>query len=552
MSVNRRRRCAAFACAVVMVPLLAACSAKSAPATADRAPATGGADGLVVDTPPGTKEVESITWNDWEGEPSTLSPYQSADYKENTIVSNLCETLVAAKPDFTLGPNLATAWSNPDPTTWVFDLRPDVTFWDGSPMTAEDVAFSMNINRTDPASFYNYLYARVASVTVSGANQVMVKLKSPDYLFPSEMADFAGVVVKKAFYEKNPKAFGTPDGGVMCTGPYQVTSWAKGDNVTVSRYDRYWDTTRRPKTKQIRFTFITDEASIVNAILSGQIDGAYDPPASALDRLKNASDVGRLYLGPHTSNLTYVMVTQDGVLSHPAVRKALNRAIDWNGLAAAVYSGTAVRLKALMPPSTFRYGKQTLGAAYDALPDPGSADIEGAKKLLATSGADLSKPFVIAVPSAPSAQALGNAVVDGAKRIGLTGSVKVVPAGEYTAYLYDPGARAGIDLLFTDFWPNLADPMDWLGITAVSGGSFNQSGYSGIDKEYATAVATKDDELRAALIGQLMTKLTGDLAPMAPGLTHSNRLWMSNRISGAPASFSYVYYPWAALVGGTN
>jgi peptide/nickel transport system substrate-binding protein len=41
------------------------------------------------------------------------------------------------------------------------------------------------------------------------------------------------------------------------------------------------------------------------------------------------------------------------------------------------------------------------------------------------------------------------------------------------------------------------------------------------------------------------------MAPMAPGISHSSRLWMNNKISGAPASFSYVYYPWAASIGGT-
>src|SRR5205085_6061583 len=117
----------------------------------------------------------------------------------------------------------------------------------------------------------------------------------------------------------------------------------------------YWDSTRKPKVKQLKFTFLTDEASIANGILSGQIDGAYDPPASAIEQLKTAGSVGKLYYGPHTSNLTYVLATKDGLMANADVRKALNRAIDWNGLASAVYKGTAVRLKALMPTSTFLF-----------------------------------------------------------------------------------------------------------------------------------------------------------------------------------------------------
>lgn len=549
MTSSLLRRRVALVLAVATIPFLASCSSKAPPQKA--VPSASASSSLVALTPPGNGQVDSITWNLWEGEPYTLNPFQSADYKENTTVSNLCETLLLSKPDFSIGPNLATKWSSPDPKTWVFDLRSDVTFWDGSPMTADDVAFSMNANRADPASLYGYLFARVDTISATSPTQVTVKLKSPDYMFPNEMADFAGAVVSKKFYEANAKTFGTGDTGVMCTGPYKVDKWTKGDNIAVSRYDGYWDKTRTPKVKKIKFTFVTDEASITNAMLTGQIDGGYDPPVSATDQLK-ASTTGKVYLGASTSNLTYALARPDGLFANLDVRKALNMAIDWNGLAISLYKGTATRLNGLMPPTVFTYGTSKLQAAYAALPDAGSGQLDAAKKLVAKAGDAAKTSFVIAVPAQATPLGLGNAVVDAAKRIGLKGSVKEVPPDQYTAYLYDPKTRAGIDLLYTDFWPNVADPLDWLGITAAKGGSFNQSGYSKIDDSYAKALETQDPDQRATLVGQMMTTLTSDMGPMVPGLSHSSRLFMNNRISGAPASFSYVYYPWAAMIGGTG
>lgn len=338
--------------------LLVACSGKAAPTTATTsAPESGNAAGfptatidgpaaslgsrsqtpssaetapnpdvdtapLLTTTPPAKGPLDKVTWNLWEGEPNTVDPYHSADDKENTVNSNMCETLLAIQPDFSIKPNLATSWDNPDPLTWILHLRSGVTFWDGTAMTAADVAYSMEKNRTDTTSFYNYLYGRVASVTASAPDQVTIKLRKPDYLFIDELADYAGVVVSKAFYQAHPTTAGTPDVGVLCTGPFKFKSWTKGDNITLERYDNYWDKTRTPKVKTLIFKFLTDEAAITNALLSGQLDGTYKPPLSGLDQLRN-TPVGTTYFGLHMSNLTIVYANPSGAMGNLKLRQAL-------------------------------------------------------------------------------------------------------------------------------------------------------------------------------------------------------------------------------------
>lgn len=535
--------------------LLTACSGKAAPTTGGANPPTGGAStsGLLTTTPAAKGTVDKVVWNLGEGEPYTVDPYTSADYKENTVNSNMCENLLAIKPDFTIGPNLATSWDNPDPLTWVLHLRENVTFWDGSPMTADDVQFSMNKNLTDKSSFTNYLYSRVASVKVSGAHEVTVKLKEPDYLFINELADYAGVVVQKKFYEAHVKDVGTAKVGVMCTGPFKFTTWTQGDNITLTKYDGYWDETRQPMVTNLEFKFLTDDAAVINAMLAGQIDGTYDLPISGLDQLKAATSVGKVYFGIHQSNMTIYYVNPKGAMANLKLRQALQMAIDWQGVATTTMKDTGTPIKSMMPNTIYSYAKDSLLKAYDALPAPQSAQYDAAKKLVAEAGADAKRPIVMATPSSPAtAQQFGNSIADAAKRIGLNFSLKVVPTDQYTNYLYDPKTRAGVDILYTDFWPNIPDPLDWLGIAARTGGTYNPYGYSGIDDLYGQAQATKDPEARAAIIAQMQEKTTADLLPMAPGVTHSSRLWMNNKITGAPASFDYVFYPWAATLGSAS
>lgn len=554
MAFLSARRAIAISLAVATAASAAACGGRAAPGSGggSSGSVSSWSKGLTVGTPPATGDVSKVIWNEWEGEPPTIDPFHSADYTPNTINSNLCEDLIALKPNFTFAPQLATSWSYTTPLSLVINLRKDVTFWDGTEMTSADVAFSLDRNLVDKTSFYNYLFSHVASVQATSKFQVTIHLSKPDYLLVNELADFAGVVVEKKFWQEHPKTFGSPNVGVMCTGPYQFTSWTKGQNITVTRYDGYWDKARMPKVKTIVFTFLTDEASITDALVSGQIDGAYDPPVSGLAQLKAAKSVGKLYYGPSLNDVTFSYSNPKGAMASLKLRQALQEAIDWKGLSSDVMGGTATPLASFMPPTTFTYAKSELQTAYDNLPQPKSADYAAARKLVKEAGPDAKKPIVMALPSLFTAQQYCNAVADAARRIGLNFTLKVVPTDEYANYLYDPKTRAGVDMLWTDFWPNTPDPLDYIGIVAVTGGSFNQWGYTGIDAMYNQAQETKDPIARGKLVAEMMEKTTKDLLPMAPGITRSSRLWMNNSITGAPASFDYVYYPWAASLGGSS
>jgi peptide/nickel transport system substrate-binding protein len=549
MNQNRvRSRVAVAAAGLLVTALVGGCSGGGPAKAKDNTSASG----PTIMTPAAKSEVDKITWNVFEGEPQTIDPFKSADYTPNMINSNLCENLLLQTPDSQIKPNLASKFSNPDPLHWVYDLRSDVKFWDGTPMTADDVAFSLQHNLTDKTSLYNYLFGNVDNIAVTGANQVTVTLKSPDYLINDEFASYAGVVVEKKFFEAHSADFGSPSTGVMCTGPFKFDKWTQGQSISVSRNDAYWNADLMPKTKKIDFTFVTDGSAIASGLLAGQIDGTFNVPTASIAQLKN-TPVGTYTEGPAPLNNTIVWANPQGAGSNAQVRKALQEAIDWAGIAKQTFGGTGAPVKLQTPSTVFGFAKAPMDALEKSLPDPVSAQYDDAKKIVDGLPADVkAEKIVMVVPDAAETQQLGIAIKDAAGRIGLNFELKVVPQTGYTNYLYDPATRAGIDILYTQFWPNIPNPLDWLVTTAVSGGLFNQYNYDGVDKQYAEAVATADPDKRAQLVADIETKLHNELLPMVPGIKLDNTVWMNKKITGAPAAFSYVFYPWAAHLGGTE
>jgi peptide/nickel transport system substrate-binding protein len=533
----------------LMVGCAGGCAAGTHPGQLDAVVSAGQ---LRVMTPAPRSDVGTVTWNVFEGEPQTIDPFQSADYTPNEINSNMCETLLAQTPSGVIRPNLAASVSNPDPLHWVYRLRTDVRFWDGSPMTAADVAWSLNHNLTDPTTLYSYLFANVKGIAVTGPHQVTVTLKRPDYLFNDELASFAGVVVEKKFFLAHHATFGSPTTGVMCTGPFEFSKWTQGQSITLTRNPHYWNTALEPRVHTLVFTFLTDDSAITAGLLDGQIDGTYSVPPSGYTQLAH-SNVGTLTLGPAPISITLVYANPAGPMRNLDMRKALQLAIPWASIGNIAYNGTAQPLRMQTPPTVFGFAGPVLSRLSGSLPAPRSGDVAAARRLVArVPSAIRAKTIVMVVPSVPETEELGLAVEAAATSIGLRFQLRVVPTTGYSNYLYDPKTRAGVDILYTEFWPNIPNPMDWLDATAVYGGIFNQYGYTGVDSLFAQAQGSASAARRAQLLGQIETILHSQLLPMVPGLQEDNTVWMNKRITGAPAAFDYVFYPWAAYLGGTG
>ena len=89
------------------------------------------------------------------------------------------------------------------------------------------------------------------SIAATGSDQVTITLKQPDYWLPGELASMPGVIIEKAFAQKEGKNYGTPSGSIMCTGAYKFKSFAPGVGVTAVPNTHYWNPAVKPLVEQI-------------------------------------------------------------------------------------------------------------------------------------------------------------------------------------------------------------------------------------------------------------------------------------------------------------
>lgn len=502
-------------------------------------------------TPAAKGPLESITWNLGGGEPASLDYSYTWDTGPgNMVLANLCDNLMRQNPDSTYTPALAASVSTPDDTTYVYDLREGVTFSDGKPMTADDVAFSLQ-RQTNPdtGSYWGVWFQNVASVTKTGPMQVTVKLKAPDVLFGQMMATPAGAVVQKAYVEAKGKDYGTAAGGVMCTGPYELTTWSTGSSITITARDDYWDASLKPKVKTVNFTFVRDPATVANGLLTGSIDGTWTTPISGLTQLKGGTN-GRVWSNGGTWSTMLSMMSFSGALKDPRIRQALQKSIDYDGITRGLLQGTGVPAVSVAGPAYWGYAQETFKAAADALP-PAKQDLAAAKALVDAAGAP-SAPIVIAFDSGDTIAASTVASVqDSAKKIGLTVELKPLPFSTLTTLFYDPEARKGVDAVYSTSSGDLPEPVEVFA-QFVSSSPLNYTGYvnTAYDDAVAKARATTDPEKRATLATEAQASAAEIVQSFLPLSNNQVLLYLNNRVTGAPVnSLSSLYYPWAATLG---
>jgi peptide/nickel transport system substrate-binding protein len=545
---RRRRMWTAVAVAAAVALVASACGRSAGGnAAAGNISAT---KGLVATTPAGTKPVSSITWAVYR-DVNSLDPIYAFDYPENTAISLMCESLLRQAPDGSLQPGLATV-ATPSPTKMVFTLRPGVKFWDGHPVTSADVVYSLD-RQTNPAlgGFYGQVFDRVQSIQATSPTQVTITLKQPDYWLEGELSSMGGVVIEKSYAEQQGKNYGTPAGGIMCTGAYEFKSWKPGVGVTAVANPHYWNPAVKPMVQQIVIKGVPDVSSFTSGMLTGGIQGSYDMGLNTLDQLKNSKTVS-VYQGPGWATDAFIVSSFSGVLGNLKVRQALSLALNRQAIIDSVYKGAALMPKWLSNPGTFGYGKSVFDAAYASAPYL-TQNLAEAKKLVQEAGAT-GKTFTIGTSSQlANIAAVTGAYQAAAQAIGLKTVLKSVSAQNYINFFTSASARQGIDGFLTLNYGDYADPAALLATLDLPGGSQN---YTNFNDPKLTALleqarSTANPNQRAALMVQA-EKINNQLLPWIPDVQPTNLLLLSKNLTGATASFAYMFAPWANSLGGSG
>lgn len=388
-----------------------------------------------------------------------VDPAFASDVMTNQVVNQISEPLLKYNPDGTLAPHLAERWENPDPLTYIYHIRQGVTFHDGTPLTVDDVLFSMErIRNPETASYLAWMYQNVDTIEQTGAWTIQVTLKQPDALWQYVPATSAGLVISNAYYAAHQANFGKPEGGLLGTGPFQFVSWATGSEVVLKRYDQYWDKANGgPYLDRIVFKVVPDSTTRIVGLKTGELHLALGPavPSDQLPVIRQMDQVD-LTFADSTVIIFIAFNTQRPPFDNRNVRQALSYALDKAQFTQTVFGEAGVVARSPVPPALWTFEHEKSQAAYEQLPTY-EHNLEQAQQLLAESGvADQLNGKVIVTYDDPAVVAQALALQGAAAELGFDLQVQKLPIAEYMTIFF--GGARDYDILVSGWAPDFPDP----------------------------------------------------------------------------------------------
>ena len=291
----------------------------------------------------------------------TLDPRLTRDTTASRTADLIYSGLVHITPALEPVPDLAESWENPDPTTFIFKLRPDLTFSDGSPLTAEDVVYTYtSIVNPDFNAPQRALYTPISAVEAVDAQTVKFTLSAP-YAPLLSYLDIG--IVPKALVEGGTDIGLNPVGA----GPMKLVSWNRGSEIVLEANESYWR--GAPEIENVTIKIIGDNSARAQAFEAGDLDVIQSPLSpqdierlSADDRFGNVITAG---LGINYLNFN----TKDPLLADPKMRQAFAKLVDQETIVNDIYQGVDQVAHSIILPSSWAFS--------DAISQP-TFDIEGA------------------------------------------------------------------------------------------------------------------------------------------------------------------------------
>ena len=412
----------------------------------------------------------------------------------HTAMQHVLDTLVGRDAaSGNLAPRLAVSWEAPDPTTWVFKMRPGVKFHDGSDFTANDVKASLEriVAQKGPLA---PLFASVETVEATDPMTLRLKTKQPVGTIP---ASATLLTVGPAAKINTDGFFNAPVG----TGPFKYASWRADADLRIEANDQYWG--GPPAAKAIVFKYIPEVAARMTALETGEIDFTWRIPGDQLDGLKKNADLKVETTPSHEYYFTWMNSSRD-VYSDKRIRQAMIYALDIDTLAKDLLTGIGQRATAPIPPTVFGYAAQT----------PYKYDVAKAKQLLAEAGKPngFETSFIWYTGTAPQDRELTQAFIAYWAAIG----VKVKSDEQERATWLDNLIKLNWDMDFQTNAVTTGDADFTLGRLYHS--RANRNGYKNpeLDKLLDDAAAASDQNKRKELYAQAQKIIWDDAVGIFP------------------------------------
>jgi peptide/nickel transport system substrate-binding protein len=458
-----------------------------------------------------------------QGDIIAIDPAFTYDFTTSTVVNQITEGLLKFNNGETLEPNLAESWENPDPLTYIYHIRQGVTFQDGSPMTTDDVIFSLERTRNpETASYTGWMFSSVDTIEKTDDWTVTVTLKTPDALWQYVPATTAGHVISKANYEANKDNFGKAEAGALGTGPYKFVSWATGSEVLIEKYDGYWNKANGgPYLDSVTYKILPESTTRVAGLQTGEIDlviGTDGAPADQLPIIQGMDNVALSFTDSYYSNFL-AFNTQRPPFDNAKVRQALNYAMDKKLLMQNLYpiaDAVSIAKAVDVMPRLWTFEKDKWAAAYENLPAY-DVDMEKAKQLLEESGvADQLNGMTITTDENPLSMGMSLALQAAAAELGYQLEINKVTYQENISLAF--GGARDYDIISTAWGADFPDPSGNLlpvfhsRYLGDGGSNFGNYVNAEVDNLLDEANALTDNAIRTDLMVQAQQIIADDSA----------------------------------------
>tara|TARA_B100000989_G_scaffold69724_1_gene48754 strand:- start:731 stop:2290 length:1560 start_codon:yes stop_codon:yes gene_type:complete len=348
-------------------------------------------------------------------------------------------------------PALATSYSkSEDGLVWVFNLRENVFFHDGTRFDAETVKLVVERNKRLNGGA-SYIWSSVSKIIINSPHQITFTLSSPvpfDKIVSSQYGAWMySPLIDSVSKDSLNHGFGSG------TGPYQLKKWARNKYILLDKFDNYWGGwKKRDHYNSVLIQIATESSTRFQMIKNGIADYAVLIPNQLIETLENSSEVSVSY-HPSWVNEFYLLNTKKHPTNNLWFRRAIASSIDRSILSKYVYKNTAVESRGLIPQSI------PLFVAPDSLIDF-SLDI--AKNYLKKSGLDLTslKTDLSYVSTYEQYRLTAFMLLDNLRKIGV--NLDLRPGLWSTNWDKAKNLDTAPNIISMAWWPTVSSPSDWL------------------------------------------------------------------------------------------
>lgn len=368
----------------------------------------------------------------------TMDPAESFEISAGEIMGNSYDRLLRydVNDPSKLLPDVAKSWTvGEDGKTYTFQIKDGLKFASGNPLTAEDVAFSLQraviLDKTPAFILTQFGFTKdnvKDKVKATGPTTLVIetdKAYAPSFVLNCLTANVAAIVDKKLVMSKEQNGdlgYGWLKTNYAGSGPLKIREWRANEILALERNDNYYG--EKSKLGRVIYRHVKEAATQRLLLEKGDADIARNLTPQDLDALAANKDVKQT--GTPKGTVYYFSLNQkNGTLAKPEVREAMKWLVDYDAIGKTLIKNIGVVHQNFLPVGL-------LGASTT---NPYKLDVDKAKALLEKAGLKDGFKVTMDVRTTQPVQGIAEAFQQTAKRAGI--NVEIIPGdGKQTLTKY--------------------------------------------------------------------------------------------------------------------